>query len=85
MKRIGLNRVAVGEVCRTMTQGSSCLPPSLRYGAARATLGFWDGIPLGFLDGASTALAKSFHQILMYGQRLHAKQTRTQFAINLWS
>src|SRR5882724_10653652 len=27
---MGLNRVAVGDVCRTMTQGSSCLPPSRR-------------------------------------------------------
>ena len=33
----------------TFTQGSSCLPPSLRYGVARATLGFepeslWDSL-----------------------------------------
>ena len=47
-KRSGHNRVAVViDVCWTLTQGSSCLLPSLCYGAARATLGFgtesrWD-------------------------------------------
>src|SRR6266511_2326465 len=41
---MGLNRVAVGDVSRTMTQGSSCLA-TLGY-RTESRLGFWNGARL---------------------------------------
>ena len=40
------NRVAVGDVCSTMTQGSRSPPPPGSGAASRGNLGLWDGIPL---------------------------------------
>src|SRR5436190_22524372 len=60
---MGLSRVAVGDVCRTIAQGSSCLPPSRRASVSaslrrdRAEDGGEGGIAPLRRDGGATLWA----------------------------
>src|SRR5437667_9727614 len=66
---MGLNRVAVGDVCRTMTQGSSCLA-TLGYG----TESRWDSRTER--DSASRSRFANTEMVGCFRRTLHAEVLR---------